>query len=53
VTNFNRVLKMVYDTTNTSLTFDHRQSLVELVLTTAAQTSTPGLAHDIKTTVSM
>jgi hypothetical protein len=51
VANYNRVLKMVYEPTNTSLTTDQRQSLVELVLATAAQAPTPGVVHDIKPVV--
>jgi len=49
--NFSRALDLVYDAANTSLTTAQRQSLVELVLATAAQSATPGFVHDVKAVV--
>ena len=49
--NFSRALDLVYDAANTSLTTAQRQSLVELVLATAAQSTTPGFLHDVKAVV--
>jgi len=51
VANFSRALYLVYDAANTSLTTAQRQSLVELLLATAAQSPTPGFVHDVKAMV--
>ena len=41
----------MYDTANTSLTTAQRQSLVELVLATAAVSARLGFVHDVKAVV--
>jgi len=51
VANFSQALDLVYDAANTSLATAQRQSLVELVLATAAKSATPGFMHDIKAVV--
>jgi len=51
VANFSRAVDLVYDAANMSLTTAERQSLVELVLATAAQSATPGFLHDVKAVV--